>query len=215
MADNRQSVAQQFMSILGRQASGEELSYLTKFLDDGDLSAAEVGQFLQSTPEYQDALLKKQGGEYSQMLAQGDEAALGQAQGVITSNLARAGRSGSSALQSGLAQAAGGLAQRRQSALAEFYGRGLRNNAGMTATMGQGALNRGYGLRDERRQRNYSIEDYYRQKNDYEDAKNASSGFRGLNAADLTVGAIKGIGNLGAAYLGGRAYGAGMKGGLF
>jgi hypothetical protein len=195
--ESRQAVAQQFVSILGRRATPEELDHFGKFIDQGHLDPTEIGQVLQSSPEYQNTLLKQQGQQYGDMLAQGDEAQLGRANSQITAQLARAGRSGSSALESGLAQAAGGLAQQRQSALAAFYGRGLQQNAGLGQQMGAGALSRGYGLRDEARQRNYQIEDYYRQQNDYNNYQNAHSGWNAITPEFALTQGVKALGAIG------------------
>lgn len=210
MADNRQSIAQQFVSVLGRQATPEELDHFSKFVDDGHLDPTEVAQVLQATPEFQNTLLQKQGGQYGDLLAANDSRTLSQAAGSLNATLAGMGRQGSSALESGLAQQAGNLAAQRQSALAAFYGRGLQNNASLAQSQGADMIGRGYGLRDESRHRNQMIEDYYRQQNDYNTAKKSAGGWNAITP-EFGVNAALGLGGkLGAAMIGGS-----MGGGLF
>lgn len=214
----------QFQQILGRIPTPEEAAYFQKFIDAGDLGEHEIGQILQATPEYQSAQLTKNTAQFGQTLQANDSAVLSQAAdrfgAQAQSKFAGLGRPNSSAMAAQVfsqgGQLAGNLAQSRQSALADFYGNGLRTNAANAAAQGQGAVDRGYGLRDERRQRGYQIEDYYRMKNDYQDEKNASSGWNAITP-EFAVSQAIGIGGaLGGSYLGGIGAGRGMAGkGLF
>ena len=201
MPANRQAVAQQFVQVLGRQARPEELDYFTKFLNEGSIQPHEVGQALQGLPEYQDALMRKQGGEYENLLAAGDARILDRAGGQITAQLARQGRSGSSALESGLAQAAGGLAQQRQSALAQFYGRGMQNTAGLYQSGAQNALERGYGVRDELQNFYNAKEIANANRHAYEGYLNRANAMQRRRGVGSAIGA--GVGALGGFFAGG------------
>lgn len=219
----RQAVAQQYVNVLGRQASPFEIDNLSKFIEDGHLNPEEVGQIIQSFPEYQNTLLQKNGQQYSDLLAANDARTLGQAAQTGNAALAGLGRQGSSALDMGIASQAGNLAAQRQNAIAAFYGKGLQNNMGLSQMYGQNALARGYGLRDESRQRNYQIEDYYRQQNDYNNAlpgqatRNLQGKLTGiaLNAGQNFLGGMMGQGAQQAmAASGGSGLGGLFAGGL-
>lgn len=212
---NKELVGQAYLNLLGRQATPEELNHFAAFMDEGHLNANEIGQVLQSLPEYQSKLLESNTNAYGAKLGANDNAILDQAAAKINSNFAGLGRPVSSGMTGAFSQAAQNLAMSRQSALADFYGRGLNNNAAMTASQGQNALDRGYGLRDEHRKRGYEIEDYYRQKNDYADAMN-SGGLGKMNFGDFAAAGLQGAAKLGANYLGAYAGAKGLKaGGLF
>lgn len=159
-------INQQFQQILGRAPTGAESEYFQKFLNEGSIQAHEVGQILQSIPEFQQARLEKDTAAYGQKLQAGDEQIMQQGANIAgaqaTSRFAGLGRPNSSALAASVfgqqGQLAGNLAQSRQSALASFYGQGLQNNAAMYQQGGQSALERGYGMRDETRQFNQQMQ---------------------------------------------------------
>lgn len=202
----------QFQQILGRAATPDEQAFLNKFINEGSLQPQEIGQFLQSLPEYQDTLLNKNVAAYDQRLQAADTQALQQGADIAgaqaTSRFAGLGRPNSSALAAQVygqtGQLSQGLAQRRQSALADFYGRGLQQNATLAGSQGQAALNRGYGLRDEGRRRQYEIEDYYRQKNDAESARLGQSGWNAITPEFVASGLFS-VGGQAAGGAAGRA----------
>lgn len=212
MAENTNLVGQ-FQSVLGRAPSEEELAYFNRFITEGSIQPHEVGQILQGTPEFQKAQLEANTTAYGnrlqasddQALARGAEVAGAQAQ----SRFAGLGRPNSSALAASVfgqtGQMAQDLAQQRQSALAQFYGQGLQQNQNIYGQQGQTPLSRAYGLRDETRQRNYQIEDYYRQQNDYQNEKNASSGWKAITPEFVASGLFSMGGQALGGYLGGKA----------
>lgn len=218
------AIAQQFQQILGRAPTQDELDYFGKFITSGELQAAEIGQILQSTPEYQRAQLGKDVSTFGdtlratdeQTLQRGAELAGAQAQ----SRFAGLGRPNSSAMAAQVfgqtGQLANSLAQSRQSALAQFYGQGLQANAAMGARQGMGATQRGYNERDTMRQRSWDIEDYYRQKNDAADYERAHSGWNAITP-EFAIGTLAGIGGkIAGGWAGGRAGGRAASGkGLF
>lgn len=208
--DNRGSVNNLFLQHLGRAGTPEELDYLTRFINEGHLNPAEVGNYLQSIPEYQQGQLTRDTAAYGAELDKGTAPVLDQAAARINSQFAGQGRPISSAQGGALAQVAQNLAMNKQSALADFYGKGITMNRSAMVGMGKDAINRGYGLRDEARQRQYQIEDYYREQNDYNTAQNSNNKIFG----NPLIGKVtNGVLNLGASYLGGRAAGAGQAAG--
>lgn len=154
------AIQDQFQQILGRTPTAAEVEYLSKFITEGSLQEHEIGQILQASPEYQQTRLEKDTTAYGQKLQASDDQVLARGADVAgaqaTSRFAGLGRPNSSALAASVygqtGQLAGDLASRRQSALADFYGQGLKQNAALYKQGGQSALERGYGLRDETRQ---------------------------------------------------------------
>lgn len=212
MAKDYGLINQQFQSILGRPASQDELDFFGKFLDEGSLQHEEIGQVIQSLPEGQRKQLAADTSAYGAKLNEQNAAILDQAGASAASRFAGLGRPQTSALGASVMQAGGQLAQARQSALADFYGQGLKQASGSGISLGENALSRGYGLRDETRKRGYEIQDYYRQKNDYEDAKNASSGWNAITPEFVTGQVLGAAGKAGAAYLGGYGGARGAAG---
>lgn len=208
------ALTNQFRDVLGRLPSQDELDYFQKFITEGRIQPQEVGQILQSTPEFQQTQLNKNTEAYGQRLDASNNEALQRGADVAgaqaQSRFAGLGRPNSSALAASVfgqtGQLAGQLAQQKQSALASFYGQGLQTNQNAYAQQGQGILNNAYGMRDEeriaQRNRNWEIEDYYRQQND---EQNAQHGINRTFGSPLLGRTFNGIFNLGAAYLGGKA----------
>jgi hypothetical protein len=193
----------QFQNILGRAPTQSEINYFSKFIGEGQLQEQEIGQILQSTPEFQQTLLQKNTQQFGDQLNQQNSAILDQAAAATNSRFASLGRSGSSAMAASVAQAGGQLAQQRQSALAQFYGQGLQNNAANQYRQGQDALSRGYGRQEEARGRSYQMDDYYRQQNDYNTAKKSSSGWNAITPEFVAGGLFSVGGKAAAAYTGG------------
>jgi len=220
-------IASQFQSILGRAPTTAEAEYFNKFLTEGSIQAHEVGQILQATPEFQQTQLQKNTTDFGQKLQAGDERIMQQGADIAgaqaTSRFAGLGRPNSSALAASVfsqqGQLAGNLAQSRQSALADFYGRGLQQNQALYQQGGQSGLDRAYGLRDETRQFGQQMQlAKYQQDNynNYLSQANRAKKRQGMGAA---IGA--GIGGIAGAYGGpmgsmaGASAGAQVGGGLF
>lgn len=197
-----------FQQYLGRAATPDEAAYLQKYINDGNLQAGEIGTILQSHPEYQAKQLESNLGKYEQMMQTNDQAALQRGADIAgaqaTSRFASLGRPNSSAMAAQVfgqtGKMAQGLAEQRQAALADFYGRGLENNASMAASQGQNTLGQAYGMRRANIQRQWDIADYDRQQNDYNNYVNSANrskrasallGFGGA-AAGGVVGAVAG-----------------------
>lgn len=162
----------QFAQFLGRAPNPDELAYFQKFIQQEGIQPHEVGLMLQGTPEFQGQQLNRDTQAYGAQLAQGDQGILDRAAATAQSRFAGLGRNVTSAQVGALSQVAQNLAQDRQSAIAAFYGQGLQGNRSLQAGLGQGALERAYGLRDETRQRGYQIEDRNYMKSMYDDYLN-------------------------------------------
>lgn len=216
-------INQQFRTLLGRDGTPDEVAFFNKFITDEKITPFEINQMVQSMPEYQGQQLGRDTQAYGAQLAQGDQGILDRAAATAQSRFASLGRPVTSSQVGAFAQTAQNLAQQRQQSLAAFYGQGLQGNRALSQSQGQGALERGYGLRDETRQRGYQIEDRNYMKNMYDEYASRQAAQQRKGALGSTIGALAG-GGIGAfyggptgAYMGSRA-GSGFgqnAGGLF
>jgi hypothetical protein len=227
-------INQQFLSILGRAPSQAETDYYQKFLSEGGIQPYEIGQILQATPEFQQARLEKDTTAYGQKLQAGDDQIMQRgadmAGAQAQSRFAGLGRPNSSALAASVfgqqGQLASSLAQSRQSALADFYGQGLKQNMALYQQGGQNGLERAYGLRDESRQYGQQMElanrgqAYYSSMLDKANRQSRNQGMAAFGGSLLGAG----IGAFGGSFAGpggtmlGAQLGAGVggkAGGLF
>lgn len=190
----------QFTRLLGREPRQDELDFFKKFIDQGELTEFEVGQILQSTPEFQQTQLRTQGQELGQQLAQGDERILGRAADQIQSRFRRQGRAGSSGESAQFAQTAGNLAAQRQQQLAGFFGQGLGGIRQLGVQQGLGAQERGFGVRSDLLNRSRQLEDFRLERQSFEDQlstqnrRNRQNAFlqAGLNLPGQLLGAFGG-----------------------
>lgn len=195
----RQDLDAVFRQFLGRAPSQQELDFFGKFIDEGHLQPYEVGQYLQASPEATQSRLPAQTQEYSQVLAGQDEAIMSRAGDQLASQFYQQGRPRSSGYTAAYLNAARDLAISRQPQVADFYRQGAQGVSQGFQRFGEGGVERGYGLRDQMRQRQWGIDDYYRQQNDF------NSYLRGQESRNLRGSLINaGIG------LGTRGIGAGM-----
>ena len=184
-------IADQFKRVLGRDPRGDELDFFLNFTKENDLTPYDVGQILGGSEEAQQSRLTQQTDQYSQTLGKYDDQVLSKAQDQIRGDYARMGRPSSSGATASFAGAAQNLAMQRQNQLADFYGGGLQNIGSQYQATGGNALARGYGMRDEKRQRGYQISDYYTQQNDF---NNYLKGQHVRNQQDAVLKAGLGLG---------------------
>jgi len=210
-----QDLTGQFKESLGRDPKPEELDYFLKFVKEGQLQPYEVSQILKSTPEYQTNLQKTQTEELQGQLTKYDEQLLGQAQSQLTGQYRQMGRPFTSAYDNAFAQAAQQLAMNRQPFMTQYLAGQQGNLQSQYMGAGQAAIGRGYGLRDETRQRGYALEDYYRQADYYNNLMNQQNKWNKNQALFGAGGAFlgAGIGGMGGG-MAGAELGAGL-GGLF
>lgn len=217
MADS-QELAQ-----LAQQYGGADpgiLKYLQTFIDQGHLTPYEAAQLLQSTPQAQERRLPGQAQQYSDYMGQQDNAIMQKSADSLTSQFYQQGRPRSSGYVGAYANAARDLAISRQPMLAQFYGQGLQNVNNAYGQYGQQFMQRGQGLQDQARQRQWAIEDFYTQQNSYNDYLNAANRRNrnqqigslvgtGIGAAAGSV--VPGVGTMMGARIGG-ALGGGFGG---
>lgn len=206
------AIEDQFRNILGRAPSQAELAYFKKYMDTGDIDEFEVGQYLQGLPERQEQRFQGQLGQFGNMLGQYDTAVLNKATDIARSRQVQMGRGESSAFGAQIAQAGQNLAQSRQPLLAQFYQQGIQGIGQNYLQRSYGAQQRAYGLADQREAYNRSVQDYYRQKND---EQNALRGQQTRNLQGQLLGApLKILSQAAGGYFGGLAGGRGFARGL-
>lgn len=223
ISDAMPHVNEQFQTVLGRAPTQAELDYINKFIGEGGIQPYEVGQMLQSMPEYQSKLLDQNVNKFDKLLSANDEQRLTRgadiAGSVAQSRFAGLGRPNTSALAASVFGATGqmsaDLASQRQSALAQFYGNGLNTNQGIAQMQGTGAMERAYGLRDETRQRQYQVDDRNYMKDVYDQYLKQQQGAQKAGAFGNVFGTVAGAGLGG--YFGGPkgAYYGAQAGGAF
>lgn len=210
-------IREQIKQSLGREATQAEINSFMQYANNGSVSLTpfDVGQILQGTPEYQNTMLGKQGGQFNELISQGDNRLLGNAQGMLTSQFAQQGRSiGNSGYLNAFAQAAANIAQAKQQQLASFYGGGfgeIRQNA---AGQGNTAQQFGRSQQESSLDRSREIEDYYRMQNDYNTSMSSQRRRERVGAfGSIVGGAIGAYGGPVGAIAGSKI--GGSLGGLF
>lgn len=160
-------IAQALQQGLGRAPTQNEIEQYAKYIKTGDLTYADIGQISQSMPEADRARLEANLGRFGDVLNAQNDAILGQAAARANSQFSSMGRPVTSAQTASVLQAGGQLAQARQAALADFYGKGLNYNQSIYQSQGQNALARGYQKEDSRTAFNRSLLGYQTQRNDF------------------------------------------------
>jgi len=155
---------------LGRAPTEAELGYFGKQMEQGNLDAYGLGEFLSGTTEYQtkasDTARTKLAGELGAV----DQSYLDKTKSALESKYAQAGRSGSSAFGSALIKAGKDLATERTGYLAGLGYQDFQRGQGNLTSAYQNRLNQMYNaqqgtseLGSESRNRYYSQQDYDRQ----------------------------------------------------
>lgn len=181
------------------------IDFLTEQIANGD-SPFELSQFLQTTPQYLEKKSAQDREAINQELLASENEVFKRAIPQIVGGFQKAGRLGSSGVESALANARAELARERQSMLTGFAREdvvGARNAAFQNYLrssepgyqqrfnvqnaqnynafqMPYQTLNRQYSLNDQARARQYELEDYARQQSDFNrylaDARSQSRG---------------------------------------
>ena len=201
-----QATAQRLAQQYG-QDDPDLINFLSEQIAAGE-SPFEIGQFLQTTPQYLEKKAAQDREAINQELLASEDEVFKRAQPQILSSYLKAGRIGSSGVDSAMANARAELARSRQSMLtgyaredvvgarnAAFQGYLRQSEPGYQQRfnvqnaqnfnqfqMPYQTLNRQYSLNDQARARQYEIEDYYRQKSDF-DRYLSSSGSQSRQAA--------------------------------
>lgn len=195
---------------LGRAATEAELGYFGKQMEQGNLDAYGLGEFLGGTTEYQtrasDTARTKLAGELGAV----DESYLAKVQKQLESKYASAGRSGSSAFGSALIGAGKDIATERTGYLAGLGYQDFQQGQGNLTAAYNNRLNQMYNqqqgssaLTGESRNRYYSQQDFNRQQAAQERlAKLSQPKSSGSFLQNLVPGLVTGAASLYGAYLG-------------
>jgi len=147
MALTNEDIQAQFQQHLGRPATAAEMSQLMQYGSTGgiDLTAGDIGDILQSLPEYQKSQTNQIANQYAGNMTKYNDQILGRASDMANANFAENGRQWSSGQGNSVIQAGQQLAAQQAPDIASFYANGqmgqLQNqyNLGMNARQfGQG-----------------------------------------------------------------------------
>ncbi len=211
-------VAQALQQGLGRVPTQNEIDQYSKYVQNGDLGYGEIGQVAQSLPEADKARLEQYTQQFGDKLNTQNGAILDQAASSANSHFASLGRPNTSTMGASVLAAGGQLAQARQSAIADFYGKGLNYNRSIYDTQGQNALGRANSLQDSRTAYNRGLLGYQTQRNDYNTDLSNQNAYNKRQAFNQLAGGLVGAGVGSMAGPGGAQMGArfgSQAGGLF
>lgn len=203
------NINQMTQSLLGRKASQDELSHYGTLIASGQADPYQIQQFIQATPEYQNAQDSQFRSGVDTQLQKSDSDFFNTQKGNIAQQYAQMGRATSPALDVALTQLASQLNSNRQSYLAQLsatqYG-GNKANAAANYSQTQGDVSNRinqntagiYGNNQALNSRLQNITDYNTQSNAYGDAMarygNKTSPLDYLNTAFNGVNAVANTG---------------------
>lgn len=203
MAISYVDLVQSFQRTLGRPPRGDEADFFLKQAEKNNLSAFEIGEILSGAPEAQRAQTQQDIRGYRDLASESDAYTLGKAQESLEAKFRGMGRSASgSAYAAAFADVAQKLAAQRSSQLADLYRQRSGATAGAEAERSTGLRQLGYDLDKERRQRAYALEDFYMQRDAFNDQMNAINRMRRKSGLGQMAGGLAGAG-LGYLALGG------------
>lgn len=195
---------------LGRPATEAELGYFGKQMEQGNLDAYGLGEFLGGTTEYQTRASDTARGKLATELGAVDDAYMAKVQKSLESKYASAGRSGSSAFGSALIGAGKDIATERTGYLAGLGYQDFQQGQGNLTAAYNNRLNQMYNqqqgssaLGSESRQRYYSNQDFNRQQAAQERlAKLNQPKSSGSFLQNLVPGLVTGAASIYGSYLG-------------
>lgn len=199
------AVDQMFNQMLGRPATKAEHDFLTPYVNNGQISNYEIGQYLQGTPEAQQARLGQQQGQFQNLLTQNNQQILNQAANTANGQFAQNGRQWSSGQGNSILQAGQQLASQQSPMIAQNYMAGQSGLNDLYSNYGNNALNRTYNLADSQTAYNRAMQSYYNQQNDFnnylggQQTRNMQSGLfnAGISIPGQVIGAAGRMGKLG------------------
>lgn len=195
---------QQFKSMLGRDATQEEINHFGSLMATGNVNAYQLQDFLRGTPEYQQAQDKQFRSGVSQELEQSDARYFDRAKQGLLSHFMQQGTGGSSALDSALADMMGQIAEKRQGFLTNLSAQQYGQNKDLALGnyqqsrdqyFNEQSYRRGQSQREQDyyRGRSDNLTDYNRQMSDYMNYMNSQGGRRGSNTGQM-IGGLLGAG---------------------
>lgn len=198
------SVGNTIKSLLGRDASQDELDHFGTMLASGQVDAYQLQDFLKAQPEYQGAQDKKFRGELSSELEGYDRSFFDTAKEDVISRYAQMGRSTSPALDVALTDLQGQINERRGQYLAQLGADQYRGNKdaafGDYRTTQSDWLSRRnqdidarYSGMDRMRSRADEISDYTRQNSDFDRYNSMYGGGKQPGSLDYLNTAFQGM----------------------
>ncbi len=223
-------INQTFQSMLGREATQDEINHFGSLLATGNVDAYQLQDFLRGTPEYQQGQDKTFRSGLSRELEDSDSRFFDRSKQSVISKFMQNGTYGSSALDSALTDLMGQIAEKRSGFLSNLsasqYGAnkelalGNYNNA-REQYFGEQAYNRGQANKqqDYYQGRSDNLTDYNRQMQDYMSYLNSNGGGKSKAPWGQVAGGLIGAG-IGATFGGPAGAGAGYNigqgtGGMF
>lgn len=209
MAFDQNQLNQIFQSTLGRAPTQQETSFLQPYIDQGTLSYAQAGQYLQSTPEAQQSRNSQQQNQYAGLLSQNNSQILSQAADAANASFAQNGRQFSSGQGNAVLQAGQQLAAQQSPLVAGNFQNNYANLDANYMGQGQNSLNRAYNLTDSNTDYGRQGAFYTRQSNDYQNllrqqgTRGLQQGLMSLAGGGLGAGLGGIFGGLGGAKIGG------------
>lgn len=221
--DAQGSVSQQFKSILGRDATADELSHFTQAIQSGQVDAYGLGSFLKQMPEYTNAQDKSFRGSLNEELTGYDTQAFNRQRKDVEADYARRGiNAGSSpSLDYALTDLMGKIAENRGSYLASLSSAQYGGNKDLAIGNYKNSLDQMYTQNQQRTQgqtaygnalmdRGFQGADYQTQMNDFMSYLNQNKGRRGANPLYGAAGGLVG-GGIGAFFGGAPGAQAGYQ----
>jgi hypothetical protein len=206
-----QAVTDQFKSIMGRDATQDELTHFGGLLASGQTDAYGLQNFLKQQPEYTNAQDQQFRSGLNDELSGYDTKEFGREKGDIMADYARRGfgTGTSPSLDYALTDLMGKLAENRSAYLSTLSAQQYGNNKSVATGNYQNSLNQMYDQNQQNRQRQNSLTDYYTQRgnegadymtqmNDYLKYQNQNKG-SSYNPLYGAAGGVLGAG-IGAAY---------------
>lgn len=184
-----QSVQQQFQSILGRQATKEELDHFTEAIRSNQIDGYGLSSFLKQQPEYTNAQDKTFRGGLNDELAGYDQTAFNRSKGDILSEYASRGITQSPSLDFALTDMMGKLAEKRNQFLSGVSAQQYGGNKDLAVGNYKNTLDQFYNESQGRRQgqreygqslieRGFAGADYGQQMRDYMNQMNSERSAR-------------------------------------
>lgn len=216
--DVQGDVQSQFKTILGRDATPDELQHFSQAIQSGQTDAYGLSSFLKTQPEYTNAQDQQFRSGLNDELAGYDNKEFGRQKNDIYSDYASRGLGGSSSLDFALTDLMGKLSENRSKYLSGLSAQQYGGNKDLAIGGYKNTLDQLYNANQQQRQgqnqyaqslidRGFAGADYGQQQRDYNNAMNSQRGYDNtLHTGDwINLG-------LGAANTGAQMYGASQYG---
>lgn len=155
-----------FQSLLGREATQDEINHFGSLLATGNVDAYQLQDFLKGTTEYQSAQDKTFRSGLTQELEDSDVKFFDRAKQGVMAQFMRSGTGNSSALDSALADMMGQLAEKRGNFLSTVSANQYQGNKDLALGNYRGARDEYFGNQAYNRGQNQKQQDYFQGRSD-------------------------------------------------